>query len=326
MAGRKDKNTVDFFPHFCTSGKTIYILESKYGNDGYAVWFKTLEMLGISDNHYIDCRDTATWEFMLAKMRVDDERLRHIYSTLANLGAINAELWSKQVIWSENFINNVSDLYARRKTQCYTFEDLCKHLFNLCEHKSPSPDEIADINTHSIVYDSIGKETIEEKSNITATPTQIPEDLPEPLEEIPSPPVRGGKRKPVDYTFIDGIIGEFKRAHVKAYGIAYEVINVGMERQAAGTLLKLYRASNPNGTSDDAIEAMRMTFKIIMDIRDDWLRNHMSLTTITSKYNDIKKIIQLKNDGTKRNKDGTTPATQQGIADVIAKHFATDTA
>jgi len=320
MAGRKDKNTVDFFPHFCTSGKTIYILESKYGNDGYSVWFKTLEILGISDNHFIDCRDAATWEFMLAKMRVDDKRLRHIYSTLANLGAINAELWSKQVIWSENFINNVSDLYARRKTQCYTFEDLCQHLFNLCEHKSPSPDIIADIYTHSIVYDSIGNNSIVENSNITGIPIEIPE----PVQEIPSPPVREAKRKPTDYTFIDGIIGEFKRAHLKAYGIAYEVINVGMERQAAGTLLKLYRASNPNGTSDDAIEAMRMTFKIIMDIRDDWLRNHMSLTTITSKYNDIKKIIQLKDNGNKRNKDGTTPATEQEIAAIVAEQFATD--
>ena len=32
MAGRKDKNVVDYFPHYCISGKTLFIIENKYGN------------------------------------------------------------------------------------------------------------------------------------------------------------------------------------------------------------------------------------------------------------------------------------------------------
>jgi len=37
MAGRKDKHTVEYFPHYCSGKKTVFILERKYGNDGYAV-------------------------------------------------------------------------------------------------------------------------------------------------------------------------------------------------------------------------------------------------------------------------------------------------
>jgi hypothetical protein len=70
MAGRKDKNTIDYFPHFVNHGKTLFIIESKFGNDGYAAWFKILEMLGKSDNHFIDCRKDEDWEYMSAKIKL----------------------------------------------------------------------------------------------------------------------------------------------------------------------------------------------------------------------------------------------------------------
>ena len=186
MAGRKDKNTVEYFPHYCNSGKTLYILESKYGNDGYAVWFKTLELLGSTDNHFIDCRDAASWEFMLAKMSLSSDSLQQIYDTLANLGAINPELWSNKIIWSENFINNVADVYVRRKSKLYTYEDLCQHLFNLCQHKLPSEQIDDDTNTQSKVKYSIVKDTKEE--NELPEKTEPPPPPPEPRPPEPRPP------------------------------------------------------------------------------------------------------------------------------------------
>jgi len=125
MAGRKDKNTVDYFPHYCKPGKTMYILESKFGNDGYAVWFKLLELFGITENHYIDCRESTDWEFIQAKMLVEEARLIKIIDTLANIGAINGDLWGKRVLWSENFVKNIDDAYSRRKLKPHYYEEIC---------------------------------------------------------------------------------------------------------------------------------------------------------------------------------------------------------
>jgi hypothetical protein len=159
---RKVKNTVDYFPHIVHSGKTIYILENKYGNDGYAFWFKTLETLGISDNHYIDCRNTEQWEFMLAKMRVSEETANNILSTLSNLNAIDSELWGKKIIYSQNFIDNLFAIYERRKSKCLQKQDICKHLGIKCKQKPPL-NGISDIkSTHSIVEDSIVEDSIVE--------------------------------------------------------------------------------------------------------------------------------------------------------------------
>lgn len=72
--GKTEKQTVDYFPHFVKGGRTIFILENKFGNDGYAFWFKLLEILGESEGHFYDCSNASNWEYLLAKTRVTEER------------------------------------------------------------------------------------------------------------------------------------------------------------------------------------------------------------------------------------------------------------
>ena len=112
---RPIKNTVDYFPHIIQNGKTIFILESKYGNDGYAFWFKLLELLGSSHNQVYDYNNPADWEFLLAKTKVSEEMANSILKTLADLEAIDKELLKKKLIWCENFIKGIEDVYKRRK-------------------------------------------------------------------------------------------------------------------------------------------------------------------------------------------------------------------
>jgi len=114
---RPKKQTVDYFPHFVNSGKTIFILEQTYGNDGYAFWFKLLELLGSTDGHYYDCRNTPAWKFLLAKTRVDEETAIEILDLLVELEAIDRELWEHRIIWSNNFVNNLSPVYSNRKSE-----------------------------------------------------------------------------------------------------------------------------------------------------------------------------------------------------------------
>ena len=112
---RPKKQTVDYFPHVCKHGKTLFILEQKYGNDGYAFWFKLLEMLGSTDGHCIDLSDDNEWEYLLATTRTVSETTQEILDLLAKLEAIDPELWEEKKVWSDNFITNISDAYRNRK-------------------------------------------------------------------------------------------------------------------------------------------------------------------------------------------------------------------
>lgn len=109
------KKGVDYFPHDCISGKTLFIVEQKYGNDGYSFWFKLLEFLGSKEGHYLDCNDIADMEFLQAKTRLDAETVFNILDLLAGLEAIDKELWAAKVVWTQGFIDRISDVYVNRR-------------------------------------------------------------------------------------------------------------------------------------------------------------------------------------------------------------------
>jgi hypothetical protein len=98
---RPQKNTVDYFPHYCNHHKTMFTIEQKFGNDGYSFWFKLLELLGNTENHVINCRNPGEWEFLQAKTRLDENTCRDILNLLSKLDAIDKELWEADIIWCE---------------------------------------------------------------------------------------------------------------------------------------------------------------------------------------------------------------------------------
>lgn len=115
---RPTKETVDYYPHFVKGGRTIFILESKYGNDGYAFWFKLLEILGDAEGHYYDCSIPNNWAYLLAKTRCNEETAKAIIGTLLTLDKIDGKLWNdRQVIWCQHFVDNVSSVYKMRHAE-----------------------------------------------------------------------------------------------------------------------------------------------------------------------------------------------------------------
>lgn len=157
--GRNKKAVVDYFPHFVNHGKTMFTLENKYGNDGYAFWFKLLELLGSAEQHFIDCNNVEMWEYMLAKTRLSDEKVTEMLFLLAKIGAIDKDLWDKKIIRSDNFIENLAVVYKRREIDVYTNEEI----EDLCLHKLDLNDISVDKKQQSKVKESKEKEIDKEK-------------------------------------------------------------------------------------------------------------------------------------------------------------------
>lgn len=119
---RPKKETVEYFPHMVEHGKTMFILESKWGNDGYAVWFKLLEKLGATESHYIDCRDDTAIVFLAAVCRVPENVLVEIVDTLVYLNAIDRGLWLHKLIYCQHLVDNLATVYQRRRMETPTIE------------------------------------------------------------------------------------------------------------------------------------------------------------------------------------------------------------
>lgn len=148
---RKKKNTIDYFPHYIEAGKAMFILESKYKNDGYATWFKILERLGKSENHFIDLSDVKERMYLASKCHINNERLKEIINDLTELGKFDKYLWKKNIIWSQDLVDSIADVYKRRNVNMPTIKLICEHLGLICEQKYIRKGINVNINTQSKV-------------------------------------------------------------------------------------------------------------------------------------------------------------------------------
>lgn len=114
---RPSKTKVDYFPHVTHSGKTIAILEARWGNDGYAFWFKLLELLGDSNDFAYNCNHSSDWEYLLSKTRVTEPVALAILNKLSEIDAIDNGLWARKIVWSDNFVLNLEPVFEKRKRQ-----------------------------------------------------------------------------------------------------------------------------------------------------------------------------------------------------------------
>ena len=109
------KRTIDYFPHYVNAGKTLLILQSEFGNDGYAFWFKLLSLLCKTDGQVYDYNNPASWRLLLAETCVSEDIAIKILQLLSEVEAIDSELYQNKVIWVQNLVDNLNDVYNRRR-------------------------------------------------------------------------------------------------------------------------------------------------------------------------------------------------------------------
>ncbi len=129
---RPERRNVDYFPHYISDGKKMFYIEQKYGNDGYAAWFKILESLASTDDHFLNLSNKMDLLFLSAKCRIESDTLLSILNDLCDLGEIDEFLWQNNIVYSAKFIESIQDAYTRRSNKCMSYESFCIHYQGLC--------------------------------------------------------------------------------------------------------------------------------------------------------------------------------------------------
>jgi hypothetical protein len=129
---RPTRNDVDYFPFMCKEGKGMYVIEEKYGNDGFATWIKILRSLATTNFHYLNLSDPSEKMFLSAKCKISQSVLESIIDDLINLGEFDKELWDEfSILYSEKFIESIEDAYKKRNNSPLTKKQLLDHLSSL---------------------------------------------------------------------------------------------------------------------------------------------------------------------------------------------------
>ena len=121
---RPERNTIDYFPHLLGEGKKMFFIENKYGNNGYATWYKILEKLGSTEYHYLNLNREDEVMFLASKCKVSEEMLILIINDLSKMDVFSKELWVNKIVWCPQFIESIEDAYKKRNNKCITLEGL----------------------------------------------------------------------------------------------------------------------------------------------------------------------------------------------------------
>lgn len=125
------KKSPEFFPHILKESATIKALELLYKNDGYACWFKLLEVLGVSKDNKYECKTKDQCLFLLDKFKIDGKKMSSIINTMCELGAIDKKEWREnRTLFVPNLVSNINKLKRKTldpKTNLYKSEDKNKN-------------------------------------------------------------------------------------------------------------------------------------------------------------------------------------------------------
>lgn len=113
---RQSKNTITYFPHPVEDGTRMFVMEQQYGDKGYCCYYKLLQMLGKTENHFLDFSKPKDKLYFAALIKTDAQSLSKMLQTLADLGAIDVELWREyEVIWCQELVDSVAELYTHKR-------------------------------------------------------------------------------------------------------------------------------------------------------------------------------------------------------------------
>lgn len=114
---RKNRRNADYFPHPARPGPIEDLVQRRWGNDGYAIYNKTLELLTDTEEHFLDLSSPAQMELFIGYMQAPPDTILEVLNSLANLKFIDSEMWHEyRVVWCGQLVSKMlAEVYRKRE-------------------------------------------------------------------------------------------------------------------------------------------------------------------------------------------------------------------
>jgi len=124
---RPERHDVDYFPFWIKDGRTLFLLESKYGCKGTGFFTNLMRFLCATPDHYFCVKEETDRLYFYAKCHCDEVSGAEMMDIMAKTGKIDAALWvSAGVIVSEDLLRSLSYAYRKRSNDIITIAEIAK--------------------------------------------------------------------------------------------------------------------------------------------------------------------------------------------------------
>jgi len=123
---RPERHDADYFPFYAKRGRTLNILQAKFGLEGIGFFTNLLRFLTITPDHNYQIKTPLDQMNLFAEIGITDEKKGiEILDLLAMTGKIDADLWRENgVIVSESFLESLEDAYNKRNNKIITIDEI----------------------------------------------------------------------------------------------------------------------------------------------------------------------------------------------------------
>lgn len=162
------KNTAEFFPFKVKDGKTLFVLQRKYGLAGIGFFTQIMRWLSMAPGHYYQYVDEYDKDRLNQFCGVGESDTKAMIEDMVKTEKLDPELWRKyQVIYSQDFVDELAELYRRRKAEPPTREWVIEQVSgsdgimpSICRHDDDSMTTSRGFPRTEYREESIGEESI----------------------------------------------------------------------------------------------------------------------------------------------------------------------
>lgn len=122
---RPERHDIDYFPFYVKEGRTLFILENKYGALGTGVFTNLFRFLSKTPDHHFQVVTESDQLYLTANLKCDLEIGMEIIEVMVTTGKLDKDLWEqKRVIASVDFLESIKDAYKKRNSKCIEISSL----------------------------------------------------------------------------------------------------------------------------------------------------------------------------------------------------------
>jgi len=206
--GRPARRDVDYFPFYAKRGKTLNILQSKYGLEGIGFFTNLMRFLALTPDHYYCIKEEDDKLNFFAEIGLpDEERGIAMIELMVKTGKLDKKLWEEhKVIACEAFLESIKDAYERRNNQIITIDEIREKFekrvivcgSNGNEYNNPTESELGGVSVYeNTEFGDNNPQTILENTKLNNTkkyscgsdepPDKQSKHEPDPDQDPPNP-------------------------------------------------------------------------------------------------------------------------------------------
>jgi hypothetical protein len=126
---RPERHDADYFPFYVKDGKTLFVLQHKYGLEGIGFFTNLMRFLTQTPDHYLCIADPGDSLYLFSRIGVDEEKGLRMIEDMVLTAKLHKSLWiTHNVIVSEDLLDSLNALYEKRNNPIITIEEIEKRV------------------------------------------------------------------------------------------------------------------------------------------------------------------------------------------------------